>query len=414
MNKKFINSIHQLQQTHIVILRHCRSLSAAALLAQLARGYNYVDLSLPIPCLQARRNPQGFVQKLQLPVYLDNLQYAPQLLPFLAQSAVPRAQVLASCSQSFALAKEAEQLTKVRFVDLPTVAIKKQKEKCSEHLASSDNGTKQTQMHEAIDADKEEQLLPFSLEASYLEALRQRTPIDVVAALWQGQRHDYGGSYDKYLQKVMQSDIMFLTTVSNSEKFYSFMLAAAMMTSKVVNYVKLAQAAGITPPTAKTWLKFLLGTGIVYTLHPVQHIGLKRIVSTPKLYFRDTGLACDLLGLDAASVSQSEYLAQLEQNYALNKIRESYLNEGLAPSLRFYRDNNKKNIDVILRKDGVLYPMMLAAEPVAAEKVQFAFEVLKEYATRHGFALGNGGIICPEGELQEVLPKLWQVSAQLL
>ena len=186
------------------------------------------------------------------------------------------------------------------------------------------------------------------------------------------------------------------------------------MTGKLVNYVKLAQAAGITPPTAKTWLNFLLGTGIVYTLHPVQHIGLKRIVSTPKLYFRDTGLACDLLGLDAASVQQSEYLPQLEQNYTLNKIRESYINAGLCPSLRFYKDNNKKHIDVILRKDGVLYPMMLAHEPLEAERVQFAFAVLGEYAAQHGFKLGNGGIIYPESEIQELLPNLWQMGAQRL
>ena len=412
MNTKFINSIQQLQQKHIVILRHCRSLSGAALLAQLARGYSHVDLSLPLPCLQARRNPQGFMQSLQLPVYLDNLQYAPQLLLALAKSEVPTAQLLASCTQSFALVKEAEKLNDVRFVDLPTVEVKKQEERCSEHLADSANGTKQKQTHEA--ADKEEQLSPFSLEANYLETLRQRTPVDVAYALWQGQRYDYGGSYDAYLQRVMQSDIMFLTTVSSSEKFYSFMEAAATMSGKLVNYVKLAQAAGITPPTAKTWLKFLLGTGILYTIKPVQHIALKRIVSTPKLYFRDTGLACELLGLaDAASVRQSEYLAQLEQNYALNKIRESYINEGLSPSLRFYKDNNKKHIDVILRQENVIYPMMLAAEQLDAERVQFAFEVLTEYAAKHGYALGNGGIIYPEGAVEEVLPSIWQLSTQL-
>ena len=421
MNTKFMNSIHQLQQMHIVVLRSCRSLAHAALLKQLSRGYSYVDLSLPLPCLQARRNPQSFVQSLQLPVYLDNLQYAPQLLPALAQSGVPTAQLLASCTQSFALAQEAEKLSNVCLVDLPTSIVTAQEGACSECLAASSNDVEQKSIHEeTIDVGEEgqlvpvEQLAPFSLDKGYLEAFSKRTPVNVVDALWQGQRSAYGGSYDAYLQKVLQSDIMFLTTVSSSEKFYCFMEVAATMTGRLVNYVKLAQAAGITPPTAKTWLKFLLGTGIVYTLHPVQHIGLKRIVSTPKLYFRDTGLACELLGLDAASVSQSEYLQQLEQNYALNKIRESYINEGLTPSLRFYKDNNKKHIDVILRQGNVLYPLMLATESLEAERVQFAFEVLTEYAAAHGFTLGNGGLIYPEGEIQEVLPGLWQLGAQRL
>ena len=409
MNQKFLNQIRQLQQNKLVILRERRTAAAREIIKQLTQGYNYVDLSLPLACLQARRNPQGFVQGLQLPVYLDNLQYVPQLLPAIAKNSVPTDKVLASCTQSFALVKEAEKLNNVRFVDLPVGSM-------GDELAhaSASEAEKLAATAEATSLMQAEALPPFSLEQNYLEHLGQREPVDVISTLWQGERQAYGGSYDAYLQRVMQSDIMYLTTVSSSEKFYSFMIAAATMAGKLVNYVKLAQAAGITPPTAKTWLSFLRGTGIVYLLQPVKNIGLKRIVSTPKLYFRDTGLACDLLGLDAKSVQQSEYLPQLEQNYMLNKIRESYINEGLAPRLRFYHDNNKKNIDVIVRKADVLYPLMLAHSKLEAERVQFAFEVLAEYAKAHGFTLGNGGIIYPACVTQELLPDLWQLSAQRL
>ena len=395
MNKKFINTLQHLQQHNLVILRQRRSAQDRELLAQLTQGYNHVNMALPLAYQQARRNAQGFFQSLEQPLYLENLQYAPQLLPFLAQAAASSGSVLASCTQSFALVKQAKKLEKVRFVELPTA---------SEALAAGNNAANVSSAPAFS--------LPFKLEMNYLFSLRQRKPVNLLAAIWQGQRSAYGGSYGEYLQTVLQSDIMFLTTVSDSGRFYSFMEAAAAMTGEVVNYSKLAQAAGITPPTAKTWLSFLLGTGLIYLVQPVKNIGLKRIVSTPKLYFRDTGLACELLGLSSAQLlMQSKHLHQLEHNYALNKIRESYINEALVPSLRFYHDNNKKTIDVIVRSGTKLYPLMLAEQTLVAERVQFAFSVLTEYAKVHGFELAAGAIIYPECATLELMPGLWQVSA---
>ena len=403
MNTKFIAQIRNLQQNNIVILRDCRSNVHKELLMQLTQGYTPIDLSLPMLSSLARRDAESFVAQLPLPVYLQNLQYAPQLLPLLAAQDVPCAKILASCTQSCALEKLAEKLSGVRFVDLP--------------LGAGLNGIKFESLQQVLNPDDccRENLPPFTLEAEYLQNLSMRKPVDALSALWQGERKAYGGDYGEYLQRVLQSDIMFLTTVSDSEKFYTFMQAAAAQTGEVVNFSRLAQKANITPPTAKTWLQFLLGTGIVYLLEPVQHIGLKRLVSTKKLYFCDTGLACALLNLqNTQDLAQSEYLAQLEQNYMLNKIRESYLNEGLVPRLRFYRDNNKKNIDLILLRDNILYPMMLAHKKLDAERVAFAFEVLVPYAAKHGYTIGNGAMVYPKCQLQEVLPNLWQVNTEFL
>ena len=408
MNKNFFQTIQNLQQNNLVILRDRRSMADKKLLAQLMQGYTCVDLSVPAVSSQAKRDAQGFVAQLQESVckdevYLQNLQYAPQLLPLLIEKAVPYTQVLASCTQSFALEKLAEKFPNVHFVDLPVG---------DEFAEVQNQALAQAENNRNSNIDR---LLPFTLEESYLQNLSERQPVDILSAIWQGECSCYGGDYGEYLQKVLQSDIMFLTTVSNSEKFYCFMQAAAAQTGEVLNFSKLAQETAITPPTARTWMNFLLGTGIVYLLEPVQHIGLKRLVSTKKLYFRDTGLACYLLDLpDVEGLAKSEYLAQLEQNYMLSKIRESYINEGKAADLHFYRDNNKKNIDVILQKDGVLYPMMLAAKKLDAERVQFAFEVLVEYAAKNNCHIASGAIIYPSCQTEKVLPDLWQISASLL
>lgn len=381
MNNKFTTTIKNLQLNNVIVLRHCRTVHEKALLKQLTRAYHYVDLSLPPISSQATKDAQGFLKRLQLPIYLDNLQYAPQLLPLLAQGALPYASVLASCTQSFALEELAQSLSNVRIFQLPMA---------------------------------EEDLPPFNFSESYLLSLNERKQADIKAQLWQGYRDPDDACYIRYMQSVLEADIIYLTKVSNSDKFYLLMQAAAAQAGQLVNFGKLAKQAEITAPTAKSWLRFLLGTGIVYLIRPVQNISLKRLVSTPKLYFRDTGLACSLLNINSVEeLAQSEHLAQLTQNYALNKIRESYLNEGCLPSLRFYRDNNKKNIDLILRYQAALYPLMLAEKALQAEKVEQDFTVLAAYAQEHGYALGDGAIIYPHCAMQKVLPDLWQLSADL-
>lgn len=300
MNHQFITTIKNLQPNNVIILRHCRTVHERELLAQLTRGYSYVNLSLPPISSQAAKDAPGFLKKLQLPVYLDNLQYAPQLLPLLAQGTLPYAGVLASCTQSFALENLAQNLSNVRLFPLPMA---------------------------------EEDLPPFNFADSYFFSLNERKRTDIKAQLWQGYRDPSDANYSRYMQSVLEADIIYLTKVSNSDKFYLFMQAAAAQAGQVVNFARLAKEAKITAPTAKSWLRYLLGTGIVYLIWHVQNSSLKHLVSTPKLYFRDTGLACSLLNINSVKeLAQSEHLVQLEQNYALNKIYESYLNECRLPS----------------------------------------------------------------------------------
>ena len=157
MNKNFFQTIQNLQQNNLVILRDRRSAADKELLAQLTQGYTPIDLSLPMLSSLAKRDAESFVAQLPLPVYLQNLQYVPQLLPLLREKAVPCTQVLASCTQSFALKKLAEKFPNVRFVDLPVgdefaeVQI--------QALAQAEN-----KRNSNID-----RLSPFTLEEGYLQ-----------------------------------------------------------------------------------------------------------------------------------------------------------------------------------------------------------------------------------------------------
>lgn len=96
---------------------------------------------------------------------------------------------------------------------------------------------------------------------------------------------------DTYLQR----DIRDLAQVADEMQFYNFMTAVAAHTSKPVVYNELANAAGISAPTAKKWLSILVSSHIIALVQPYYNNVLKRIVEMPLMHFLDTGLAAYLL-----------------------------------------------------------------------------------------------------------------------
>ena len=72
----------------------------------------------------------------------------------------------------------------------------------------------------------------------------------------------------------------------------------------------IADDAEIDQATAKSWLHILETLGIVFLLQPYSNNVLKRTVSTPKLYFYDTGLVCYLTRWTSAETANGSATAR--------------------------------------------------------------------------------------------------------
>ena len=377
-------AIRNLQlNNNLVILRTCGVEKQRGLLASLTQDYTTVDLSLPNLRLQAQQNPQLFAECLRLPVYLANLQYVPDLLPALLSERLTLGNILASCSQSYYLEELAAQTDagSVAFVELPL-----------QHVDSA--------------ARK-----PFVPQEEYLQGLTGAAEQRAIVSAILGEQ----SAYSTWVRRVLQQDIMEQTTVSDGIKFYRFLCAVASMTGCVVNYTILANNVGITAPTAKQWLQFLAGTGLVYLLQPVEHVAGKRLVKAPKVYFREAGVAAYLLQLhDGASLLQSVYFKNLYENYVVSALREGYLQWGQEPDFRFYRDSNNKEISLLVQVQGALYPVMICQDTFSANRLSKFFALLPGYAAEQGLQLGAGCVITLGGECRRVSEGLWQVNAAVL
>ena len=362
----------------LVIMRTCGGSKQRELLAYLTKNYNRVDLSLPNLRLQAEQNPQLFMQGLGLPAYLTNLHYAPSILSYLLHSDWQLGQLLADCSQSYYLAELAQGKRAV-FIELP------------------------------LSIETEEPFVPGP--ALWRQFVGRSSKQNIPTAILQG----YFAAAAARVRQVLQRDIMERTTASDEIKFYRFLCVVASILGGVVNYSGLAASVEITAPTAKQWLQFLVGTGLVYLLQPVANIAGKRLVKAPKLYFRDTGIAAQLLQIcDLPTLLQSVYFKNLFENYMVNAVRESFLRQGELPDLRFYRDSNNKEITLLLAWHGKLYPLYVTLDKFYGNKLGKNAEIVRPYAEGKGLVLQASCVFTLGGACEQVNNELWQVGIELL
>ncbi len=175
---------------------------------------------------------------------------------------------------------------------------------------------------------------------------------------------DWQDYYSSYVNTYLERDIHELIA-SDSVTFMKFLTAVAARTGEILNYANIANDVEVSEPTIKKWISILERTGIIYLLQPYSASVLKRTIRSPKIYFRDTGLACYLTRwLTPEALKVSAVAGNMFETFIVSEILKSYSNEGLDYRFHIYyyrgKDKNKSRdneIDLILEENGVLYPI---------------------------------------------------------
>lgn len=175
---------------------------------------------------------------------------------------------------------------------------------------------------------------------------------------------DWQEFYSSYVSTYLERDINELIS-TDSITFTKFLTAVAARTGEMLNYANIASEIGVSEPTVKNWISILERTGIVYLLQPYSASALSRAIRTPKIYFRDTGLACYLTRwLTSDALKNSAVAGNMFETFVVSEILKSYSNEGrdYRFNIFYYRGKDKSasgenEIDLIIEEDGVLYPV---------------------------------------------------------
>jgi hypothetical protein len=207
---------------------------------------------------------------------------------------------------------------------------------------------------------------------------------------------DWQDYYSSYVTTYLERDINELIS-SDSITFTKFLTAVAARTGELLNYANIASDVGVSEPTIKNWISILERTGIVFLLQPYAASALKRAIKTPKLYFRDTGLACYLTRwLTPDTLKCSAVAGNMFETFVVSEILKSYSNEGLDYKFNIYyyrgKDLNTENeIDLVIEENGVLYPVEIKMTGNPKASMASTNTVLDKVA---GKTRGIGVILC--------------------
>lgn len=373
----------------------------------------YVTLDDPDVRYLAKNDPGLFLQRYTPPVLIDEIQYATELLPYIKMSvdkSKKKGDFWLTGSQAFKLMQNvSESLAgRVGIVNL---------------LGLSDA--------EIYGYDSQ----PFSTDPQkLLSALNRRQPRDLnsiyqrifkgsMPEIYANDFIDWETYYRSYVDTYLQRDIRDLAQVGDSMQFYNFMIAVAAQTSKPVVYEELAKTVGISAPTAKKWLSILASSHIIALVQPYHNNALKRVVKMPQIHFLDTGLAAYLLKWgNYEALERGAMAGAFFESYVFSEIYKSYVNAGKEPPLYYYRDKDKKEIDILIYQNGTIYPIEVKKAASPGKEAIKNFSVLNpitDSAMFNGIEalktdIGVGAVICMSSDLLPVDGKNWYVPAWLI
>ena len=162
--------------------------------------------------------------------------------------------------------------------------------------------------------------------------------------------------FPSYIQTYVERDVRQIVNISNTSIFQKFMKIVAGRVGQLINFNNISNELGVDQKTVKSWFSILEASFIVFFLQPHHKNFNKRIVKTPKLYFYDTGLASNLLGIqDEDSLDLHWAKGALFENLIILEMLKTNLNKGLQPKLYFWRDNTGNEIDCIEERGEDIY-----------------------------------------------------------
>src|SRR5579872_7192054 len=153
----------------------------------------------------------------------------------------------------------------------------------------------------------------------------------------------------------------------------------------------MARDCGMSPMTAKNWLTILEASGIIYLLEPYHNNITSRLVKTPKLYFLDTGLCAYLTEWSSPETLEAGAMSgAILETFMFVEILKSYWHNGKRAPLYYYRDKDKKEIDLLIMQDSNVYPLEFKKTAFPDKRAVQQFGLLESSDKN----LAEGGVIC--------------------
>ena len=211
----------------------------------------------------------------------------------------------------------------------------------------------------------------------------------------------------------MERDVRDIANIKNETKFFQFVCSLAARTGQEYNPTDIARDVEVDRLTVEAWTSILKNTYLIYLLQPYYNNDVSRAIKRPKIYFMDTGLACYLTGYaDPRALGLSNYIGAIFETYVVTQVIKSLTNNGFDPRLHlyYYRDTLKREIDLLIVRNGQMYPVEIKKSTHPDQKAAKHFDLVDQFPYRRQ----PGIILCLADRLQAIDEQTYLVPLEYI
>ena len=390
----------------IVVVSGARQVGKSTLLKKLFPNWEIVVFDPVMDISNARQDPELFLDNHPAPLILDEIQYAPELIPALKrridQNKEPGQYVLTGSQQWSVMKSISESLAgRAVFQDVEGFSLAEENEEMlsglwlERYLNSPDEFVESSHSRMNVSHTLYEFLWRGSLpECDFLP--EEYIP-DFLSA---------------YIRTYIERDVRLMLDIADWQSFGRFIQLIAALTAQEVNYSHLGRDIGITPQTAKRWISVLKGTFQWFEIPAWNGNLIKKISLKPKGFIADTGLACHLTMISSPrAIGGHPMFGALFETAVFAEIRKQMNAMSQKAKIYHWRMHSGSEIDFILERDGILYPIEVKSKTSPTPKDAMAFKKFAQLFTQYKIAPGL--VVAPAqkferlNEFAHVLP--WDV-----
>ncbi len=332
-----------LRSFKVIFLGGPRQVGKSTVFKRLADTHRVAYISLDDITLRelAQNDPNLFLQQFSPPIVIDEVQYAPQLFPYIKKivdtSKAP-GQFWLTGSQQFSVIKNIQESLAGRVAVLQLLGLSR-KEKYMWH--------DEKKLHEV---PKIQSVFSEIFQGGYPVFQLKNSP-------------DRDVYFNSYIQTYLDRDLSDMFGVHKVSEFNRFIQVCAARTGQMLNMSDMARDCGISVTTAIEWLRILESTMQIYLLQPYFPNVTKRIIKAPKLYFLDTGLASYLTKWNTKENLLSGSMAgAIFETYIVSEFLKNFIHNGKQPSMYYMKDKEGHEVDLVIENNGLhLYEIKLSA-----------------------------------------------------
>lgn len=374
--------VKAINQTKVVLVTGARQTGKTTVIRNVFSDFNYITLDDENMLILAKTDPPLFFKDQEYPLIIDEVQYAEELfrtIKLIADRNSEKGQMILTGSQTHKLMEAASSMLvgRMSILEMSSLSLREFfKVKYNKPFISTNEYIKERKDHLV----KYDDLWKKIHRGSMPELL--------------DEERDWEWFYRDYIRTYLERDIRKIINLKDELKFRSFLVSLAARSGQIIVYEDIAGDVGVDIKTVQNWLSIVEASGIVRLIHTYKSNIIKRMIKSPKLYFMDTGLMCYLVGWKTYEQARNGAMSgNIFETFVVSEIIKSYYNAGkeIKDTLFYYRDKDKKEIDLLILEDGIIHPIEIKSSASVNKNMIKNFSVLDN---NKEISAGRGAVIC--------------------